>query len=79
MGHAYIYFLRSWHSVDGGHTYLWDDEKLQRFYPKRRDELFEMMVIYLNWIMHQLSGGQSRKTCAYSDWSDTTIQGDFIR
>ena len=79
MGHAYIYFLRSWHSVDGGHTYLWDDEKLQRFYPKRRDELFEMMVIYLNWIMHQLSDGQSRKTCAYSDWSDTTIQGDFIR
>ena len=54
-------------------------EKLQRSYPKRRDELVEIMVIDLDWRMHQLSDGQRRQTCADSDWSDTTIQGDFIR
>ena len=53
--------------------------KLQYSYSESRDELVEMLDIYLNWIMHQWSYGQRRQTCADSDWSDTTIQGDFIR
>ena len=53
-------------------------EKLQSSYPKRRDDLVEILGIYLNWRMHQLSEAQRRQTFAYYDWSDTTIQGDFI-
>ena len=53
-------------------------EKLQRSYPERQDELVEILGIYLNWRMHQLSEAQRRQTFAYYDWSDTTIQGDFI-
>ena len=53
-------------------------EKLQRSYPERRDELVEILVIDLNWIMHQFSEGQRRYKCADSDCSDTTIQGAFI-
>ena len=30
-------------------------EKLQSSYPKRRDDLVEILGIYLNWIIHQLS------------------------
>ena len=48
-------------------------ENLQRSYPERCDEIVEMLVIYLNWRMHQLGDGQRRQTCSYSDWSDTTI------
>ena len=54
-------------------------EKLQYSYPERRDELVERLGIDLNCRMHQLSDGQMRQNCACSDWSDTTIQGDFIR
>ena len=54
-------------------------EKLQRSYPERFDEIFDILGIGINWIMHQLSDGQRRQTCAYSDWSDTTVQGAFIR
>ena len=38
-----------------------------------------MLGIYLNCRMHQLSDGHKRQTCEDSDWSDTNIQGDFIR
>ena len=54
-------------------------EKLQNYCPGRRDELVEMLGIYLNWIMHKLGDVQRRQTCAYSYWSDTKIQGEFIR
>ena len=30
-------------------------EKLQRSYPERCDELVDMLGIYINWRMHQLS------------------------
>ena len=36
-------------------------ERLQQSYPKRRDELVEMLGIDLNWRMHQLSDGQRRR------------------
>ena len=42
-------------------------EKLQHSYPNRCDELVEMMGIYLNWIMNQLSNGQRRQTCSDYD------------
>ena len=54
-------------------------EKLQRSHPESRGELVEMLGIDLNCRMHKLSDGQRRQTCADYDWSDTTIQGDFIR
>ena len=53
-------------------------QKLQIYFPEQRDKLVDIMGIYLNCIMHQLSDGQRRKTCADSDWSDMTIQGAFI-
>ena len=53
-------------------------EKLQRSYPERHDEFFEIMGIDINWRMHQFSDGQRRQTCTYYDWSDTDIQGEFI-
>ena len=53
-------------------------EKLQRSYPERRDELVEILCIYLNCRMHQLSEVQRRQTFEDYDWSYTTIQGDFI-
>ena len=53
-------------------------EKLQRSYPERQDELVEILGIYLNWRMHQLSEVQRRQTFEDYDWSYKTIQGDFI-
>ena len=34
--------------------------KLHSYYPKRRDELVEILRIDLNWSIHQLSDGQRR-------------------
>ena len=34
--------------------------KLHRYYPKRRDELVDILSIDLNWSIHQLSDGQRR-------------------
>ena len=38
-------------------------EHLQHSCPESCDELVEMLGIYLNWIIHQLSDGQKRQTC----------------
>ena len=42
-------------------------EKLHHYQPERRDELVEMLGIYLNWRMDQLSDGQRIQMCADSD------------
>ena len=52
---------------------------LHSYYPDHCDELVEMLGVDLNCRMHKLSDGQRRQTCADYYWSDTTIQGDFIR
>ena len=54
-------------------------EKLHRSHPERCDELVDMLGIDINFRMHQLSDGKRIQACADYDWSDTTIQGAFIR
>ena len=39
-------------------------EKLQCYQPERSDEIVEMLSIYLNWRMNQLSYSQRRQMCA---------------